>query len=240
MITVLAVDALESTLVEGFGMEGLMQKHHGRTDISEFSAPRTMVLWSSFLCGRNMEAEVTGTGKDAMWSYSVDRTDTFLSDIDDAFVLDLPGYNYDNKQHSRERSLLKDFFDAAENNEKENIRRKYNELAFLHHREIKSSFLEELEAGHDLLIGYFSAADVIGHLNFGDRALMRMIYRDMDILARMAAGLSKHTIVLSDHGMTSVGMFGDHSNYGFWSTDFKDLGKPKITDFAGIINGLIH
>jgi hypothetical protein len=38
--------------------------------------------------------------------------------------------------------------------------------------------------------------------------------------------------------MEKIGMFGDHSNYGFWSTGLKDLGYPKITDFAKIINGI--
>ena len=82
------------------------------------------------------------------------------------------------------------------------------------------------------MLGYFSAADVVGHLNFGNKALMKMIYRDMD---EIAAGIDDTLIVLSDHGMERIGMFGDHSDHGFWSTGFKDLGTPRITDFAGII-----
>ena len=45
-------------------------------------------------------------------------------------------------------------------------------------------------------------------------------------------------IVLSDHGMEAIGNFGDHSNYGFWSTNFKDLGTPKITEFFKLIKNL--
>jgi hypothetical protein len=33
---------------------------------------------------------------------------------------------------------------------------------------------------------------------------------------------------------------GDHSRYGFWSTNFKDLGNPKITDFEKIIEELYN
>jgi hypothetical protein len=38
--------------------------------------------------------------------------------------------------------------------------------------------------------------------------------------------------------MRPVGMFGDHSESGFWSSGTLDLGTPKITDFPGIIRDL--
>ena len=56
----------------------------------------------------------------------------------------------------------------------------------------------------------------------------------MDIVKEKADKI----IVLSDHGMYAIGKFGDHSTYGFWSTNFKDLGTPKITDFAKIVEEL--
>ena len=43
-------------------------------------------------------------------------------------------------------------------------------------------------------------------------------------------------IILSDHGMKEIGYFGDHSDYGFWSTNFKDLGTPKITYFSKLMD----
>jgi hypothetical protein len=46
---------------------------------------------------------------------------------------------------------------------------------------------------------------------------------------------SDTSIVSSDPGMEALGMFGDHSTYGFWSTSFADLGNPKITDFRRIL-----
>ena len=62
--------------------------------------------------------------------------------------------------------------------------------------------------------------------------MMKMIYKDLD---EIAGAIEDSYIVLSDHGMEKLGMFGDHSKYGFWSTDFKELGNPRITDFAGLI-----
>jgi len=232
MIVLLAIDALEYDLVEAFNCNHLKQKFYGKTDISAFSEPRTMVLWSSFMTGENMEKEILKMGDKEMWNFKLDIEDTFFTHFENPKILDLPGFNYDKKQHDLERELLKQFFDAEGEEAKDEIRKKYNTHAFEHHRKIKKEFADALEESHDFVLGYFSVADVIGHLNFGNRTLMKMIYRDLD---EIAAGVKETLLVLSDHGMEKIGIFGDHSSYGFWSAGFKDLGKPRITDFAGII-----
>ncbi len=232
MIVVLAVDALEIDMVEDFQCDHLMQGHYGRTDISEFSEPRTMVLWSSFMTGENKEEEILAMGDKEMWNTRIPVEETFFSRFEDPKVIDLPGFNYDLEVHQRSRELLKKYFEADDNDKKEDIRKDYNSDAFDHHREVKREFKMALNGDHDLVLGYFSAIDVIGHLNFGNRTLMKMLYRDMDELAEE---VNSPMIVLSDHGMEAVGMFGDHSGYGFWSTSYVDLGTPKITDFPDII-----
>ena len=68
MFIILAVDALEFELVKKFNCINLMQKFYGKTDISDFSQPRTMVLWSSFITGQNKEKEVLIDGNEEMWS----------------------------------------------------------------------------------------------------------------------------------------------------------------------------
>ncbi|MDY6965192.1 MAG: hypothetical protein SVM80_04375 [Halobacteriota archaeon] len=235
MIVVYAIDALEYTLVEEFNCVNLKQEFYGKTDISEFSEPRTMVLWSSFMTGKNKEEEILAKGDKEMWNTRIGIEETFFSLFDDPKILDLPGFNYDKEQHDRERALLKKFFDADEKEEKEKIRKEYNSISFEHHRRIKEEFTKALKEDHDFLLGYFSVADVIGHLNFGNRTMMKMIYTDLD---EVAARIKGDLIVLSDHGMEEIGIFGDHSNYGFWSTNFEDLGQPKITDFYGVIEGM--
>lgn len=232
MITVLAIDALEYTLVEKFDCNNLKQKYYGKTNISEFSEPRTMVLWSSFMTGKNMEKEILAKGDKDMWNTRLDIKDTFFDQFENPKIIDLPGFSYITDQHDQERKLLKEFFDAQSEEEKGQVRVDYNNLSFEHHRKIKEEFIDVLEADHDFILGYFSVADVIGHLNFGNRTMMKMIYKDLD---EIAGSMKNQFIVLSDHGMEQIGIFGDHSNYGFWSTDFKDLGNPGITDFAEII-----
>lgn len=232
---VIAIDALEFDLVEEFNCVNLKQISYGKTDISEFSQPRTMVLWSSFITGENKEKEVLKNGNKAMWEKEWDVKQTFFHSFKNPKVLDLPGFSYDKDVHDKSRALLKQFFNV-EGEEKIEVRNQYNADAFKHHRKIKNDFLNALNEDHDLLLGYFSIADVIGHLSFGNKTLMRMIYKDFDDLVKTAKEKSKNVIVIADHGMEAVGAFGDHSNYGFWSTSFKSsLQNPKITDFFKFI-----
>jgi hypothetical protein len=237
MIVVLAIDALEYDLVEKFRCGNLMQTFYGKTDISEFSEPRTMVLWSSFMTGKNMEQEILALGDKGMWNARIDTARTFFSKFDNPAIIDLPGYNYDIPQHAAERDLLTKFFETKSNPEKESVREAYNRVAFDHHKKIKRDFSQALGESHDLVLCYFSIADVIGHLNFGNTLLMKMIYHDLD---EIAGSVDLPLLVVSDHGMKAIGIFGDHSSYGFWSTGAYDLGVPKITDFTEIVLDLVH
>ncbi|KYC53476.1 MAG: hypothetical protein AMQ22_00266 [Candidatus Methanofastidiosum methylothiophilum] len=236
MIVILAIDALEYTLVEKYQCENLKQKYYGKTDISEFSEPRTMVLWSSFMTGENKEKEILKLGDKEMWNARFDIKETFFYNFQSPKIIDLPGFSYDKKIHEEERELLKAYFSTDSTEEKNKIRNDYNAHAFSHHREIKNQFLDAMKGDHDFLLGYFSIADVIGHLNFGNSLMMKMIYKDLDEIAKE---IKQNHIVLSDHGMKAIGQFGDHSEYGFWSTSFKDLNNPKITDFSKIIVGMM-
>jgi len=240
MIIVLAIDALEYEKVQQFGCDNLKQQYYGKTDISEFSEPRTMVLWSSFITGMNKEKVVLSGGNNEMWSKRWNIGDTLFSSFKDPIVLDLPGFSYDLLSHEKSRNLLRRFFEAENNNEKEAILKEYNKDAIEHHKKIKEKFLEAIKQRHDIVLGYFSAIDVIGHLNFGNGTMMKTLYREMDELAAEIKNIpDTKLIVLSDHGMKPIGAFGDHSNYGFWSTSFDaHLSSPKITDFFKVIQNL--
>ena len=232
MLTIIAIDALEHKLVEEFDLPNLKLDHYGKTNISEFSEARTMVLWSSFMTGKNQEADILAKGDKEMWNTKFELDETFFSKFKNPKVIDLPGYNYDLEQHERSRLLLREYFETEDEEKKNEVRKKYNDNAFAHHRIVKKEFEDALAAGHDLLLGYFSVADEIGHLNFGNKMMNKMIYKELDEIVSQVPG---DKIVLSDHGMMAIGYYGDHSEYGFWSTNFEDLGNPKITDFWEII-----
>lgn len=233
MIVVLAIDALEYDLVTRFNCKNLKQQFFGKTDISEFSEPRTIILWSSFSTGKNMEVEILSKGDFEMWNTKIPIEDTFFSLFQDPFIIDLPGYNYDTRIHEISRKLLKAFFETEDPDKKESLKKKYNHDALQHHQLIKSEFLQANQGKYDFVLGYFSAIDVIGHLNFGNTMMMKMLYRDLDDIA---AQVHNPMIVLSDHGMKNIGIFGDHTEYGFWSSADMDLGTPGITDFYSIIS----
>lgn len=237
MVVVYAIDALEYTKVEEFDCKNLKQAVYGKVDISEFTQPRTIVLWSSFMTGKNKEEEILAKGDEEMWKTKIPFEETFFSKFESPKIIDLPGFSYDRAQHDREREMLKEFFEGRTQEEKDRIRREYNQLAFKHHKKIKEEFFTSLKGSHDFVLGYFSVADVIGHLNFGNNALMRLIYDDLDEIARRIKEIrDDHLLILSDHGMKALGMFGDHNNYGFWSFDEEcGLKRPKLTDFAGFL-----
>ena len=193
------------------------------------------------MTGENKEEEILVKGDEEMWKTEIPFEETFFSKFENPKVIDLPGFSYDRAQHDRERAMLKEFFEEAKSREeKDKIRKEYNQLAFKHHKKIKGEFFNSLRGGHDFVLGYFSLADVIGHLNFGNNTLMRIIYDELDEITRKIKEIRKdHLLILSDHGMKAVGMFGDHNDYGFWSFDEEcDLDRPKITDFAGFLTNL--
>jgi len=239
---VFAIDALEYEKVVEFNCKNLMQNYYGKTNISEFSDARTMVLWSSFMSGKNKESEVLTDGKMENWNLKWDLSETFFQQFKSPVVLDLPGFSYNLDAHEQSRKLLKEYFTTEDEAKKPDILKEYNNDAFEHNKNVKAEFYKALDEEHDFILGYFSVIDVIGHLNFGKKVIMKILYKDMDdiYLDIKKKYPDSKILVLSDHGMKGVGMFGDHSSYGFWSTNWKDLGTPKITDMAKYISEAIE
>ncbi len=230
---ILAIDALEYEYVTEFNCKNLMQEHFGKTDLSDFSDARTMVIWSSFLAGKNKEKEILSLGPENMWKFQIKTENTFLSNFKNTHVIDLPGYTYKQEEHKKEKDLLRGYF------ERKNKIEDLDKIAFENYRKNKEEFLIELEKDYDILCVYFSIADIVGHLSFGDKVKMKMIYKELDDLAKFIREKNHKLMVISDHGMKAIGRFGDHSNYGFWSTNF-DLGltNPKATDFHNVFKSI--
>ena len=229
MMVILGLDGLEYEYVKEFNCKNLMQEKFGKTDISMFSEPRTIVIWSSFLTGKNLEKEILEKGKE-LWDFSLKPEQTFLARFKKWKVIDMPGLNFKKENHKKERELLKGFFD------KKNSVEDYDKVAFENHKENKKEFFEALEKDYEILVGYFALADVIGHLSFGIKPKMKVIYKELDEIAGKVRKKAERVLIISDHGMKAIGRFGDHSEYGFWSVNFEvNLDKPKITEFRRLI-----
>lgn len=231
MIAILGYDGLEYDFVTNNNYKNLMQVSYGQTDLSGFELPQTPIIWASFMAGRNVKEEFKD--KDSLWTYRLKDEETFLSKFENPISFDVPGYNFIEERHEEERADLKAFF-----KDKSITIEEYDQKGFKHHEFIKQKFLAALASGdHDIVMGYFGVADVLGHLSFGMKIKMRLIYDDLGkLVEEVQAKYNCPILVISDHGMESVGRFGDHSDHGFWSTNFElELDNPKPTDFAEII-----
>lgn len=230
MIVILGLDALEYEYVRRFNCKNLMQLQFGKTDINEFEEPRTVVLWGSFLSGRNIEKEALAKG---LWNFKVRSEETFFSSFKRWIAIDVPAFTYKQDAHRKEREAMKNFFEQKINIEE------YDEIAMKNHKEDKEEFFSALEKNYEIVMGYFALADVIGHLSFGVISKMKLIYQELDEIAARAKERADKLLIVSDHGMKAIGRFGDHSNYGFWSASWNiKLENPKITDFRKIIESL--
>jgi hypothetical protein len=228
---ILALDALDLDQVKKFNCKNLMQKEYGQTDLSNFNQERTIVLWASFLTGKNMEKEIP---LKTQWEFQVPIEQTFLKFFKTHKVIDLPAFSYKQKNHAEERKLLKAYFEDKATVEE------YDEVIWKNHRENKKEFLNAV-GKFDVVIGYFNLADAIGHLSFGITEKMAEVYRELDEVAGKVKDLDNFVLVISDHGMKAVGRYGDHSRNGFYSLN-KELGLdfPKITSFYDLIRKVIE
>ncbi len=224
---ILALDALDLGMVQKFNCKNLMQIEHGQTDISEFKLARTVVLWASFLTGRNMEAEIPVK---TQWEFKLKPEETFFPFFETYMAIDVPAFSLKGENHAEERRLLKAYFDD------ESTIEEYDETVWKNHMENKKEFFSSL-GKFNLVMGYFDLADAIGHLSFGVPEKMEKVYMELEDLAReVKSSTDDFVLVISDHGMKPVGRYGDHSKNGFYSANRRlGLSLPKITDFYDLI-----
>jgi len=226
---ILALDALDLQCIQKFNCKNLMQKEHGQTTLKGFNQERTIVLWASFLTGKNMEKEIPIKNQ---WEFKLQPEQTFLKFFNNYKVIDLPAFSYKQKNHEEERKLLKGYFEDKTTVEE------YENLIWKIHQENKKDFFQEL-GKPQLLIGYFNLADTIGHLSFGLADKMATVYEELDKIAEEVKNLEEFTLIISDHGMKAVGRYGDHSRNGFYSSNHTlGLDFPEITSFYKIIRGI--
>jgi len=165
----------------------------------------------------------------------------FFSHFKNVYTLDVPSFSYIKGQHDAERALMKEFFESGSEDEQHLIREDFNKRCFDHYKKMKEQFWDDIHEEYDLAMVYFNIADVIGHLNFGNTFLMKMIYQDLDELAGEVQKKfpNAKVLVISDHGMKALGYYGEHTHYSFWSTNWKvELTRPKITAFHDLISSL--
>ena len=228
---ILALDALDLNLVKKFNCKNLMQREYGQTDLSEFKLERTVVLWASFLTGRNMEAKIPVEGQ---WEFKLETEETFLKFFDSPKAIDVPAYSLRKENHKEERRLLKAYFNDEASVEE------YDRVVWKNHEENKKLLFQSF-GKFDLILSYFDLADAIGHLSFGILSKMKDIYEELENLAKRVKDEDDFILTVSDHGMKAVGRYGDHSRNGFYSLNkTTGLNVPRITDFYQLIERVVR
>jgi len=213
-------------MAEKFRCKELMQSEYGRTNLSDFKLERTVVLWSSFLTEKNMENKIPVKGQ---WKFKLKEKETFFRFFKSFKTIDVPAFSLKQENHRKERKLLAGYF------KDENSIEEFDEVVWKNHEENKKDFFDAF-GKFDLVMGYFDLADAIGHLSFGDLDKMKIVYDELESIAKQIRKRDDFILIVSDHGMKAVGRFGDHSRTGFYSSNKKlNLQKPKITDFYKII-----
>jgi phosphopentomutase len=227
---ILALDALDLQQVKKYNSKNLLQKEYGKTDLSDFTQPRTVVLWSSFLTGKNTEPQIPIK---TQWEFKVKPEQTFLKYFKTYKTIDVPAFSH-KPSHVKERELLKGYFEETATVEE------FDEIVWKIHEENKKEFFEAV-GKFDLLMGYFNLADSIGHLSFGITEKMAEVYRELDQLAEKIKDADDYILIISDHGMEAVGRYGDHNRNGFYSFNHKvGLNLPKITSFYDLIRRYVE
>ena len=241
----MAIDALDINLVEEFGCSNLMLDHRGKTDIAEFcKPPQTMSIWSSFVTGVNKEAEVLACGWNGKWDVGYHLKETFFSNFADPYIIGLAGYNY-GMVAIRYIQLLMIRYIAVmhrcyslndEGPKGKEIRQSFDDATFDYYRRSKELLYSALGKKHDLIVIYVAMIDLIGHMHLPDKGMMRLAYDEVESMAAHVRDMDADILILSDHGMVMKEFGPAHADdYGYWATNFADLGTPKITDFADIM-----
>jgi hypothetical protein len=225
---ILALDALDLNQVKKHNCKNLMQKEYGQTSLSDFKQERTVVLWSSFLTGKNMETNIP---LKTQWEFKIPINQTFFAFFNSAKAIDVPAVSH-KPAHEEERKLLKGYFDD------QNTIEDYDSLVWKIHEGNKKEFFSAI-GNFNLTMGYFNLADSIGHLSFGITQKMAEVYQELDKIAKEIKNMDNHILIISDHGMKEVGRYGDHNRSGFYSFNNKmGLDLPKVTEFYEIIRRL--
>jgi predicted AlkP superfamily pyrophosphatase or phosphodiesterase len=229
---ILGIDALDKKMVEEFKCRSLMQANYGQTDISDFELPKTVVLWSSFLTGKNMEDEI----KEDLWEFKLPKERTFFKFFSSFKAIDVPAFTLNQKEHALERKYLAGYF------KNENTVEEFDKVVWANHEKNKKEFFSALDDDYEIVMVYFDLIDAIGHLSFGIEEKMKEVYRDVDgIVGEITNKADCPILIVSDHGMGKIGKgrYGDHTMNGFWSSNRKlglNLNTPRITDFFRIIS----
>ena len=222
---ILALDALDIYPVRRYDCKALQQLRYGQVNVSEYKILRTVALWASFLTGDKIDEEIP-FDKETQWLFQLLPAQTFLNLFNTYQAIDVPSFSFKQHNHAMERQLMREAFADEVSIED------FDTTVWRHHDENKRELFQSL-GRFDLVMGYFDLVDAVGHLSYGVSRKMKEVYRELDSIAKeVRSSFDDVILIASDHGMRSVGRYGEHYGYGFFSTNYRSqMHLPRITDF---------
>lgn len=222
---ILALDALDIYPVRRYDCKALQQLRYGQVNVSEYKILRTVALWASFLTGDKIDEEIP-FDKETQWLFQLTPDQTFLHLFNTYQTIDVPSFSFKQHNHAKERQLMREAFaDEVSIDD-------FDTTVWRHHDKNKRELFQSL--GHyALVMGYFDLVDAVGHLSYGVSRKMKEVYRELDSIAKeVKSSFDDVVLIVSDHGMRSLGRYGEHYGYGFFSTNYRSqMHLPRITDF---------
>jgi len=261
-VFILALDGLEFTLVEKFRLKHLMQAEHGTIDLSNCYKLATPIIWASFISG--LPSKEHGVETMQIWDNRILRwlarfkikgvgkllrslgfkkrvptqtdwkTETIFDLAQPSIAINIPSYGGTEYLLDVVREAIED--ESKLPSVEEHIWNVFNKQ--------KETTLSRITENWRLFMAHFDFTDQIGHLHRGDLTKMWETYaiaEDLSTEIKQQLPEGALFLIVADHGMKSVaGGYGDHSEYGFYSSNQKlNLQKPRVIDFYPLIKEML-
>jgi len=241
-LCILALDGLDYYLVKEFDMQELLQGEYGI--ISHAGLPprvNTSQIWASFITGLPPQEHGIADPSIDQRNARIKRGIRTIFDIAKRSIAKwIPGYNpHPDYWHPAYIDLL---FKCVKDKRYEGS---YWALLLELFWRQTDEFMEKVKKEWDLLMAHFNYLDALGHAFFRKKDKMRRAYEiTCDFVRSVQSYLRPKGVVLwivSDHGMViAPDGTGDHSNYGFYSSNVKlGLGRPTFFDFFKLVEELL-
>lgn len=173
-------------------------------------------------------------GKASFGSSKVKEMDkgTIFDFLKNSLGINIPAYNKTRGANASMKDVLENRISESE----------YWKAVWKEFEVTRKELMENLDK--DLVMAWFSPADLNGHIWRGNAEKMRETYSRLDEFAEEVRDrFDGLVLIVADHGMKPLGKFGDHTNvdYGYYSSNIElELNSPEITDFYHVILSLLE
>lgn len=247
--------------------KNLLQRQYAKTSLKGFNEISTFPIWTSFITGKmpeehgiitQIKSDHVGNFLKAMkkvlhlkkrfgltkklvrlgltsleWNKTDIKVETIFDRIPNSIAINVPGYS---KKLTKAALSHERILELLEKNRDYEIR----ESVWVMTEKIAKETKKRMHEDYGLLMAHFWTMDYFGHYFIGDKETMDFAHRRVDDMVGEFQEIASDGLflIVSDHGMKLIEkQFGEHSDYGFCSTNIymPKLHNLHITEFADLI-----